>query len=93
MIIQYPESRNAVYADVEHEVQIQEDTFGTNEKRASQPGALWLVVLVEEVGEAAHELCEEWNIREADLRKELVQVAAVAVSWIEALDSKPDPNE
>ena len=41
-----------------------------------------LAVLVEEVGEAATEVM---NGRENELRYELIQVAAVAVAWIEAL--------
>lgn len=41
-----------------------------------------LVILTEEVGEVAKEILEG---TEADLRKELVQVAAVAVAWLESL--------
>lgn len=47
-----------------------------------------LAVLVEEVGEVARVLCEAVNNDELDevkLREELVQVAAVAVSWVESL--------
>lgn len=53
-----------------------------------------LAVLVEEVGEAAHEVNEgiglPMNCRFIDLerlRKELIEVAAVTVAWIEAIDS------
>ena len=55
-----------------------------------------LSVLVEEVGEVSHEVNEaigrqptnrkEAALRRADLRKELVQVAAVCVAWVEAID-------
>ena len=41
-----------------------------------------LRVLVEEVGEVARALEED----DSQLRVELVQVAAVAVAWLEALD-------
>lgn len=49
-----------------------------------------LAVLIEEVGEIARELLESGVIHRgkpprAHLRDELVQVAAVAVSWIETL--------
>lgn len=42
-------------------------------------------VLGEEFGEVAREVVEHGDDRE--LRKELVQVAAVAVAWIEAIDA------
>lgn len=45
----------------------------------------WMVILMEEVGEACHEICGKsknyWNYR-----KELIQVAAVAFAAIESLD-------
>lgn len=43
----------------------------------------WLTILSEEVGEAAQEVLNE---RASLLREELVQVAAVAVAFIEFLD-------
>lgn len=44
----------------------------------------YAAVLSEEVGEA----CKAWLEREpADLREELIQVAAVAVAWVEELDN------
>lgn len=49
-----------------------------------------LAVLVEEVGEVARELCDaraEKREPAPNLRVELVQVAAIAVGWIEALDA------
>lgn len=55
----------------------------------------WLAILMEEVGEAAHEICnasidpyipEERPFWLAKLRRELIQVAAVAVAAIESLD-------
>lgn len=48
---------------------------------------IWLATLTEEVGEVARELLD--NHDDADhLREELVQVAAVAVAWIEATDKR-----
>ena len=50
-----------------------------------------LAILIEEVGEAATAILHKQKIGsvtdpEQDLRKELIQVAAVAVAWIERLD-------
>ena len=50
-----------------------------------------LPVLIEEVGEAARAMCEAGgatDVQSAGLRDELVQVAAVAVAWIEAIDAR-----
>lgn len=56
--------------------------------RMSNPDRL--TVLAEEFGEVAKETCDElrgFNKR-APLREELIQVAAVAVAWIEGLDAE-----
>ena len=52
-----------------------------------------LAVLIEEVGEAARALLElgvdgeeSYDKHGKDLRQELLQVAAVAVAWVEGLD-------
>lgn len=49
--------------------------------RAADHG--WLAILTEEVGEVAHELTYDAT---GDLRAELVQVAAVATAWVDAID-------
>jgi hypothetical protein len=55
-------------------------------EHASETGRLsWRHVLVEEVAEA---LAEDEPTR---LRRELVQVAAVAVQWIQAIDHRNPP--
>lgn len=53
-----------------------------------------LAVLAEEVGEVAHEVNEGIGLQSSaryvdlvKLRKELIEVAAVTVAWIEAIDS------
>jgi NTP pyrophosphatase (non-canonical NTP hydrolase) len=52
---------------------------------------LWLTILSEEVGEAAKEVLDaRFDNTWADLRKELVQVAAVVVAWIEAIDRRAE---
>lgn len=45
-----------------------------------------LAVLMEEVGEVAKEVLEYPADTNYDLRKELVQVAAVAIAWLESMD-------
>lgn len=56
------------------------------EARASlHRGPTWAAILLEEVGEALQE------DDPARLRAELVQVAAVAVAWIQALDRRIEP--
>jgi NTP pyrophosphatase (non-canonical NTP hydrolase) len=46
----------------------------------------WLAILTEELGEVAHELTYDQSGNPRDLRKELVQVAAMACAWIAAID-------
>jgi len=57
---------------------------------AKRGGCTWAHILVEEVAEAieAATLEQQDAIDAGALRKELVQVAAVAVSWIEAIDRR-----
>ena len=52
-----------------------------------------LTVLAEEFGEVSHAVCDTMSQgalpgSEEKLRAELVQVAAVAVAWIEAIDKR-----
>ena len=43
----------------------------------------WLGILSEEVGEAARDIIED-----AKVKRELVEVAAVAVAWLEAIERR-----
>ena len=45
-----------------------------------------LAILVEEVGEVAHELTYDQDGDKTKLVRELVQVAAMAASWVEAIE-------
>jgi hypothetical protein len=47
-----------------------------------------LAILVEEVGEVAHELTYDQDGDKDKLVKELVQVAAMAATWIEFLEGE-----
>jgi len=73
-----------VLHDVARERQRQDRRWGEQ----SHPPELWLAILTEEVGEVAKEIAES-SVRPLDVaayREELVQVAGVAISAIEALD-------
>ena len=63
--------------DVGDEMERQELTWGQQD----HPDIFWLAILTEEVGEAAKAILEH-----GDVRRELVQVAAVALSWIQCID-------
>lgn len=73
--------------------------LGNSREDAHWTNVEWLPILMEELGEAAHELTydarlaevvvpdgEERQLRRAALRAELVQVAAMACAWIDAID-------
>lgn len=69
---------------------------GASMEEASWNDPAWLPVLVEEVGEVAEAFCErrhgnlshEEFIKE--LRKELIQVAAMAMAWVDSIDASVD---
>lgn len=48
-----------------------------------------LAILVEEVGEVAHELTYDQDGDRDKLVKELIQVAAMALTWVEHLEGDP----
>jgi NTP pyrophosphatase (non-canonical NTP hydrolase) len=66
-----------VLDDVFKERQRQNKKWG---EQSHDPGT-WLAILSEEIGEVSRGI-----LGEPGLREELVQVAAVAVAWIENLD-------
>ncbi len=80
------------------ERQRQRDKWGEQ----SVPNGIWMKILMEEVGESAKEALEDWVNQQSGavyqahadgidhherLIKELTEVAAVAVSWIEDLQA------
>ena len=79
-----PPEIQSIFLDVLRERKRQDDLFG----QSNQNDFVWLAVLSEEVGEASQcALHKEFGGNEAgNLRTELVQVAAVAIAWIENLD-------
>lgn len=83
--------RTKVFADVQIERLRQTEKWGEDD--LALPGhsnAERLRVLAEEFGEVAEAMGrpEDGNGKH-DLRTELVQVAAVAISWVEGLDQEP----
>jgi NTP pyrophosphatase (non-canonical NTP hydrolase) len=83
-----------IYFDIGMERERQDAKWG--DQSANDP-CVWATVLSEECGEAAQAALHvqfEHRLTIADLRNELVQVAAVAVAWIEAIDgASPAPRE
>jgi hypothetical protein len=90
---------NIVYADVHAErerAHAKHGAAGNSREDATWDNAEWLPILMEEVGEAAHELTYDVQPKpgeldgeagvKARLRKELVQVAAMTCAWIDAID-------
>lgn len=82
----------AVYNEVDNERSRAHKKHGANgNSRENQhwTNPEWLPILVEEIGEVGHELTYDAG-PDADtwmrLRKELVQVAAMAIAWIDAID-------
>ncbi len=77
--------------DIRDERRRQDEKWGD---QSGHPDALWITILVEEVGEAAQDVLRatglargpERTAHEAHLRMELVQCAAVIKAWITALD-------
>lgn len=57
----------------------------------NHPGLRWLAILMEEVGEVAQELLE--NPCQLEAEEELVQVAAVAVAWLEDMERKQEERD
>ena len=88
-----------VLADVAQERARQDHLWGTQD----HDDGVWSLILTEEVGEASEQALrlmfppmsdEAWEGygrlgTMTRLRTELIQVAAVAVAWVEALDRRP----
>lgn len=72
----------------------QEAKFGETGETCANPAmdrGTKMFVLMEEVGEVARAVLEDEPVE--DLRKELIQVAAVAAAWAESLTELPDGVE
>lgn len=82
----------APYADIHRErirAHAKHGAKGNSRENTAWDDAEWLPILMEELGEAAHELTyDAGGDRPERLRAELVQVAAMAAAWIEAIDAR-----
>lgn len=59
--------------------------------QSEHPATFWYAVLGEEVGEVANAILNDaklpwYNQDDKAIEKELIQVAAVAVAWLEAME-------
>ncbi len=69
------------------------DDKGGSMERKDWDDPAWLAVLVEEVGEVARALCDMRHLADEpsqlkrQLASELVQVAAMACAWLEAVEA------
>ena len=88
---------NAILDEVRDEVGRQWDKWGD---QSHHDDGIWCSILGEEFGESAKEVFEKHVApseamkvaREELLESELIQVAAVAVSWIEAIRRRKQPQ-
>lgn len=77
-------TRYWILKDVQDERERQDRKWGGVPGVERRDDHTYAAVLTEEVGEA----CKAWLEREPmDLRAELIQVAAVAMAWVEELDN------
>lgn len=90
-----PDHRNAVFHQIDAERERQDAKWGEQNHRPER----WVCILVEEIGEVAKSVLENnaalhdghYNLAErytAQIREELIQVAAVAVAAIESIDRR-----
>jgi len=80
-----------VYTDVHDErerAHSKHGAAGNSREGAPWDNAEWLPILLEELGEVAHEMTYDVPSQgKMDrMRKELVQVAAMACAWIDSID-------
>ena len=68
---------------IQAERQRQDDKWGADRMLDNY---VWLAILTEEVGEAAEATLKELP----EVEKEVVQIAAVAVAWLECLQRKDE---
>jgi len=83
--------RTAVYDEVHSErnrAHAKHGAAGNSRENTPWDNAEWLPILVEELGEVAHEMTYDVASQgKMDrMRRELIQVAAMACAWIDALD-------
>ena len=81
--------RDTLFIQISAERERQFSKWGHN--RNNQSDFVWSAILTEECGEVARECLEQVYtpfVRSTDLKQELIQVAAVAVAWLEAIHER-----
>ena len=68
-----------IFAEIIAERKRQDEKWGANRNLEH---SFWLMILVEEVGEAAMAILKGTP----NLKKELIQIAAVVVAWLENIE-------
>lgn len=71
-----------------HRAHLKHSGYHGNGKSAEEmpvDDPLWLPVLTEELGEVAREICDHRYSRPHHLRAELIQLAAMASAWADAI--------
>ena len=58
-----------------------------HEKDQAHPPALWIAIIVKQLGQASDQVIRDDIIDVYRLEKQLVQIAAVAVAWLEVLEN------
>lgn len=80
---------NTVHAERER-AHLKHGAAGNSREDAVWNDVEWLPILIEEVGEVAHEMTYDMDRATVDkaerMREELVQVAAMASAWIDSID-------
>jgi NTP pyrophosphatase (non-canonical NTP hydrolase) len=90
------ELQGTVYEDIHNErvsAHAKHSANGNSREDATWDNNEWLPILMEELGEVAHDLTYDSDTAIDDLRSELVQVAAMAAAWIEAIDEAMEAEE
>ncbi|MDE2439247.1 MAG: MazG-like family protein [Patescibacteria group bacterium] len=80
-----------VWSDVKDEIERQDQRFGKDhDSRLDHNDVLWSLILGEEYGEVQKQTLENLFVKKdiPHLREELIQVIAVAVQWIMAIDQR-----
>jgi NTP pyrophosphatase (non-canonical NTP hydrolase) len=86
-----PVRKTEVYAEIHAErerAHTKHGARGNSREDAAWSEREWLPILMEELGEVAHEMTYDVETlgRAQRMRAELVQVAAMAAAWIDAID-------
>lgn len=88
-----------IYRDIHGErlrAHAKHDGNGDSMERLPWDDAAWLPVLTEEIGEVARVICDirhgkytaAATLARRHMRDELIQVAAMATAWVEAIDAE-----